>query len=209
MSGQQSLSDKEWKEFFISEIFAQIQRGKRLTKNHQIVGHVPYVSSTSVCNGVDNFINNEKGVRFFENCLTLANSGSVGSIFFHEYKFVASDHVTALRLEQSNKYIYLFLSGLIKRLEEKYSFNREINDKRIQREKILLPVDSVGCPDWQFMENYMRKIEQDKISIVINYYKSLVDSKNLCGGGVVLAYQTAAGWVLLLRIYVIFNRAYA
>ena len=177
------LENKEWREFFISEIFTRIQRGKRLIKGNQQSGRTPYVSSTSVNNGVDNFICNSKGVRTFENCLTLANSGSVGSTFFHHYTFVASDHVTALILKKPKKHIYLFLSGIIGRLEEKYSFNREINDKRIQREKILLPVSSDGSPDWQFMEDFMRQIEQRKISAVLNYYNCLLSNNKLPRGG--------------------------
>lgn len=177
------LVKKEWREFFVSEIFTKIQRGKRLTKGNQQNGEVPYVSSTAANNGVDNFIGNSKGVRIFENCLTLANSGSVGSTFFHHYTFVASDHVTALILERPNKYIYLFLSGIIRRLEEKYSFNREINDKRIQREKILLPVNSDGLPDWQFMEDFMKQIERDKIATVLSYYNNSLNNNGLRGGG--------------------------
>ena len=177
------LVEKEWREFFISEIFMKIQRGKRLTKGNQQSGETPYVSSTAANNGVDNFIGNSKGVRTFENCLTLANSGSVGSTFFHHYTFVASDHVTALILEKPNKYIYLFLSGIIRRLEEKYSFNREINDKRIQREKILLPVNSDGLPDWRFMEDFMKKIEKNKISTIITYYQNYLNNNNSHMGG--------------------------
>ncbi|MDO9891840.1 restriction endonuclease subunit S [Glaesserella parasuis] len=179
-----NLRNTEWREFSFSQVFAEIQRGKRLIKSNQQDGTTPYVSSTATNNGVDNFIDNSTNVRIFENCLTLANSGSVGSTFFHYYTFVASDHVTALRLEKPNKYIYLFLSGIIKRLEEKYSFNREINDKRIQREKILLPVNEEGLPDWQFMENFMKQIEQDKITAVLNYYKKPFNNNNLRGGGV-------------------------
>ena len=178
-----SLKNTEWREFSFSDIFIEVKRGKRLTKGNQQNGKTPYVSSTAANNGVDNFIGNSKSIRTFENCLTLANSGSVGSTFFHHYTFVASDHVTALILEKPNKYIYLFLSGIIRRLEEKYSFNREINDKRIQREKILLPVNSDGLPDWQFMEDFMKQIERDKIDSVLNYYNNSLNNNDLWGGG--------------------------
>ena len=177
-----SLKNTEWQEFSFSDIFIEVKRGKRLTKDNQQNGETPYVSSTAANNGVDNFIGNAKGVRTFENCLTLANSGSVGSTFFHHYTFVASDHVTALILEKPNKYIYLFLSGIIRRLEEKYSFNREINDKRIQREKILLPVNSDGLPDWQFMEDFMKQIERGEINAVLSYYNNSLNNNSLRGG---------------------------
>ena len=166
------LEDVKWKEFKFEKIFKKIQRGKRLTKSNQIEGNTPYISSTAMNNGVDNFINNEDNVRKFKNCLTVANSGSVGACFYHHYEFVASDHVTSLKLKDENnadKYIYLFISSIIKRLEEKYSFNREINDKRIRQEKIILPVDENGNPHWEYMRMFMKKIESEKISKVVEY----------------------------------------
>lgn len=78
-------------------IFDEIQRGKRLKTDDHVVGSMPYVSSSSIDNGVDNFIGNEDDVRIFEDCITLANSGSVGTAFYQPFKFVASDHVTKLK----------------------------------------------------------------------------------------------------------------
>lgn len=166
------LEDVKWKEFKFEKIFKKIQRGKRLTKSNQIEGNTPYISSTAMNNGVDNFINNEDNVRKFKNCLTVANSGSVGACFYHHYEFVASDHVTSLKLndeDNADKYIYIFISSIIKRLEEKYSFNREINDKRIRQEKIILPVDENGNPHWEYMRMFMKEIESEKISKVVEY----------------------------------------
>lgn len=168
-----SLESKNWKEFFLKDIFHEIQRGKRLKKDDHKTGDKPYVSSTSLNNGLDGFVGNERSIRVFENCLTIANSGSVGSVFFHPYKFVASDHVTKLKNENYSKYVYQFISCLVGRLGKKYSFNREINDKRIQREKILLPVDSKGCPDYKFMEVYMRQKEEEKL----DKYKQFVSKR--------------------------------
>lgn len=161
----------EWKEFFFKDIFKEIKRGKRLTKSNQVDGIIPYVSSTSINNGVDNFIGNNENVRMYSKNLSLANSGSVGSCFYHHYEYVASDHVTALSLEKSDEYIYKFMSAIISRLEEKYSFNREINDKRISREKLFLPVDKNGEPHWEYMSNFVKKLEKENIEKILNFYK--------------------------------------
>ena len=163
------LDKVEWKTFRFTEIFQEIQRGKRLTKANQTNGPKPYISSTSENNGVDTFIGNETGVRKFEDVLTLANSGSVGSTFYQQFEFVASDHVTALKSDNADKYAYLFLSTVVKRLEEKYSFNREINDTRIKREKVILPADKQGNPDFQYMSDFVKKLELDKVQEVLEY----------------------------------------
>lgn len=163
------LTDVEWGEFFVSDVFDTVQRGKRLTKANQIDGEIPYISSTALNNGVDNFIGNTEKVRKSDNDLTLANSGSVGACFYHNYEYIASDHVTSLKLPNGSDTVYKFISVILGRLEEKYSFNREINDTRIKREKILLPIDKDGNPNWFYMENFIKNIEQKQIKNVLQY----------------------------------------
>ncbi|AXH11406.1 restriction endonuclease subunit S [Halarcobacter bivalviorum] len=164
-----NLQEKNWKEFFLTDIFTEIQRGKRLTKANQIQGKKPYVSSSRANNGVDNYIENEEKVRIFSDCLSLANSGSVGASFYHSYEFVASDHITHLKNENFNEYIYLFISTLTSRLSEKYNFNREINDKRISREKILLPINDKEEPDYVYMAQYIINMKYKKIKQYLTF----------------------------------------
>ena len=52
---------------------------------------------------------------------------------------------------------------LIERLAEKYSFNREINDTRLKREKLLLPVNEEGEIDFDFMKKFIQKAEQHQL----------------------------------------------
>jgi len=165
------LSKKEWKEFKITNIFNDIQRGKRLKKDDHKSGIMPYVSSSGINNGVDGFVGNKENVRIFSNCLTLANSGSVGATFYQPFSFVASDHVTKLENSNFNKYIYLFIANITSRFSGKYSFNREINDTRIKKEKILLPTNSKNEPDYAYMKNYMKSLESEKITQYIEYKK--------------------------------------
>ena len=174
------LHDREWKEFYLRDIFPDILRGKRLKTADHIQGSVPYVSSSAINNGVDAFIGNNGKVRKFEECLTLANSGSVGKTFYHSYEFIASDHVTSLKSDKLNKYSYLFIATIVQRLEGKYSFNREINDVRINKEKIVLPVDESSNPDYAFMEHYIKERERQ---IVQNYIEYIGHNIQIGGGG--------------------------
>lgn len=159
----------EWKEFFFTDIFKEVKRGKRLTKANQKEGDIPYVSSTALNNGIDNFISNNKGVRRYKNNLSIANSGSVGSCFYHKYEYIASDHITTLTCKNADENIYKFMSTIIKRLESKYSFNREINDTRISREKLILPIDKDGNPHWEYMSKFIQNLEVKSIKNIVQY----------------------------------------
>ncbi|MDU5952247.1 MAG: restriction endonuclease subunit S [Clostridiales bacterium] len=166
------LSDVEWGEFFFSDVFNEVQRGKRLTKANQLEGKIPYISSTALNNGVDNFIGNKEKIRKSAKNITLANSGSVGACFYQDYEYIASDHVTSLTLKNGSKNVYIFISAIVKRLEEKYSFNREINDERIKREKLILPIDANKNPNWHFMEEYIKEREIKQRNELREYCKS-------------------------------------
>lgn len=182
--GGGKLLSSQWKPFSFTDVFTEIQRGKRLKKADHTEGSIPYVSSTALNNGVDGFIGNEGSVRKFEDCITIANSGSVGSAFFHQYEFVASDHVTQLKRKGLDKYAYLFMVPIINRLSEKYSFNREINDERIKREKILLPVTKEGDIDFAFMSSFMQEVEADILKTTLNVFKDRLNANENQMGGV-------------------------
>lgn len=174
------LNEKDWKEFFLTDIFPTIQRGKRLIAENQISGAMPYVSSSATSNGVSNYISNSENVRIFYNCLSLANSGSVGASFYEPFAYVASDHVTHLKNENFCSYDYLFIAALTNRLSQKYNFNREINDNRISREKILLPVDENDNPDYDYMRKYIKEREIQKRDKYLAFAKSAIAKLEYC-----------------------------
>ena len=73
-------------------------------------------------------------------------------MFYEPFEFVASDHVTHLKTEGFNKWIYLFLTVAIEKQKCNFNFNREINDSRVRQMKIMLPVDFENKPDFKYME---------------------------------------------------------
>lgn len=165
------LDEVEWKPVNVSDVFTEIERGKRLKKADHIKGDTPYVSSTAMNNGVDAFISASPGTRVFSNCISLANSGSVGTAFFEPYAFVASDHVTHLKREGFSKWIYLFLATMVQKQGVNFNFNREINDVRIKKMQIMLPVAGDGEPDYAYMEQYAKNLMFKKYQQYLAYLK--------------------------------------
>lgn len=156
------IGSHDWKPFYVVSIFPENERGKRLKKADHVQGNVPYASSTADNNGIDGFIEASEGARVFNDCISLANSGSVGSAFYEPFAFVASDHVTHLKKEGMSKYQYLFLTCLLEQQSGNFNFNREINDARLNKMQIMLPVTDDGQPDYDFMERFGRKMMTNK-----------------------------------------------
>jgi len=154
-----SLEEKEWHEFFVTEVFSPPKRGKRIISKNYEEGKTPVVSSAGGSNGVIAFAGNKDKVRVYDDCLSVANGGvSAGFAFYHPYKFIATDHVTHFKGKGLNKYHYLFIGTVIKnQMHEKYDFSREMTDPRLKREKLLLPINTeTQKPDFDYMEQYVK-----------------------------------------------------
>ncbi len=156
-----SLDFTNWKEEKLINIFNH-ERGQRYTKEAQLTrpGNYPYVSSSEENNGVDCLVGIGPRSKIYKDCLTIANSGSRGMTFYHEGEFLASDHVTVLWLKNGRritKELGLFLCPIIKKNADRFLYNKEINEDTIEEIDIFLPYNG-DEPDWDFMENFIKKM---------------------------------------------------
>lgn len=160
-SSKKSLVISKWKEFDFGNVF-EFERGKRLVTLDQVDGGIAYISSTKINNGIDNYITPPDYMTVYSNRMTVNNSGSVGYVFYHPYEFVCSDHCTVIALKDIsrtlNPYLAVFLKPVIECMKSKYNFAREISDARLSKEKISLPANSKGEPDWDYMEAYIKSL---------------------------------------------------
>lgn len=157
-----SLKDRKWKEFFIEDIFF-IKSGKRLVQSNSVPGEIPFVRALDSNNGVADFVSNINS-SMDSNVLGVNYDGSVCETFYHPYKAIFSDSVKRLRLkfDLQNEYIYLFLKNAIINQRNKYNYAYKFNEKRMERQYIMLPVTDEGEPDWIFMQDYIKQLESNQ-----------------------------------------------
>lgn len=170
ITDKRTLNEVEWKEFKLEEVF-NIKSGKRLTRSNMRQGSIPFIGAVDKNNGITEYVSNVNESLDF-NILGVNYNGSVVENFYHPYKCVFSDDVKRLSLKNKvgNKYIYLFLKTAILQQKDKYRYAYKFNANRMKKQKILLPVKQEGGPDWNFMEQYMKRIEQS----IYEYHQELV-----------------------------------
>jgi hypothetical protein len=165
----EKLEDKEWKEFSIEDIM-NVKSGKRLTKADMINGNKPFIGSSDSNNGITEFISNINQSED-SNILGVNYNGSVVENFYHPYKAIFSDDVKRLSLKniEGNKYLYLFIKNLILKQKNKYQYAYKFNEKRLKRQKILLPINDIKEPDYEYMEQYIINMKYKKIKQYLDY----------------------------------------
>lgn len=152
------LSDREWREFYITDVF-EINPGKRLTKKEMTAGDMPFVGATESNNGITNYVANVNN-SMDSNVLGVNYNGSVVETFYHPYKCIFSDDVKRFSLKDihGNKYVYLFFKSIILKQKPKYTYGYKFNENRMKRQLIMVPVDKNKEPDYVFMESYIKHL---------------------------------------------------
>ena len=95
----------------------------------------------------------------------------MGYSVYKAENFIATSDITLGYNNKINKYSGMFITTIADRVRGKYSFNYKRSDTRLKKEILSLPVDSKGEPDFKFMEDYMKYLEQKKIFKYLEYIK--------------------------------------
>lgn len=184
-----NLSSVRWKSFVLSDIFT-ISPGKRLTKADMKVGKRPFIGATDSNNGITAWVDNTNE-SLDKLVLGVNYNGSVVETFFHPYECIFSDDVKRLHLKSgiTSYHVMLFLKTMIIQQKVKFEYGYKFNEKRMQRQKILLPVTEDNSPDWQFMEEYMRRKETLLLKPAVEKLCKRLIHKEILGGGKLLRSQ--------------------
>lgn len=160
------LDISNWKEFKIGDYF-EVKRGKRIVKDVDFFDmksdeyQYPVVTAATSNNSIDGYFNNY-------NCddNAIVCGGEAGGFYatYQEEKCWVMDRSRIFLpypnvASKINKFTSLFLVTIFKKEMFKYSYGRSANPRHIMDTVIKLPVDNCGEPDWQFMEEYIKKLE--------------------------------------------------
>ena len=160
----------EWKDFWMEDIL-DISSGIRLTKADQVGGDVPFIGASDANNGVTEFVGNTNK-SLDSNVLGVNYNGSVVENFYHSYECIFSDDVKRVKFkdkEYGDEFTYLFLKQMILSQKNKYQYGYKFNAKRMSRQKIMLPIDKNGEPHWEYISNFVKKLEKENVEKTLNY----------------------------------------
>lgn len=168
-----NLNIEEWGTFKIKDLFPKVTVNK-YSSIPESEGVVPFISSTSENNGVTTYCNEES---IPGNCITVSTNGECLDAFYHSERIAISSDVEVLYSKKLNAKNALFICTIIKWNKYKFSYGRKAKSGKLFALELKLPQTSLGKPDWDFMENYIKSLNHKPIT-----------TKNLFRGGARITY---------------------
>lgn len=169
---KKKVDTREWRVFRVGELF-DIKRPAARSKKKYCEGEINYVSSGAFNNGVANKLMplpNELLDR--GGCITV--SPLDGSSFYQEEDFLgrggSGASILILYNSHLNRNNALFICSVIRSSANGFGYTDLLNGENLKSLTIKLPMDKTGQPDWAYMEEYMRKVEE-KAKNVLNYFE--------------------------------------
>ena len=169
---EQALTDFQngnikWGEYRFANVFSNIQQGRRLKKDDQIEGDIPFIMAGITNTGVVNYISNSI-VIFPKNSITI---DIFGNAFYRSYDFGAGDDTGVYwnSEKELSKEIMLFLTKASeKALEGKFSYGKKLRSSQSLNFKMKLPTIN-NAPDYPMMETLISAVQKLVIKDVVEY----------------------------------------
>lgn len=167
------LTTKDWKEFRIGDLF-DCYLGKSPNKQDITeIGNYPVISAQTNNNGIIGYTDCEDRDFIYDDKLTLGNRGSY-KCFYQKGEFYAGNNVIVFDEKVTmNKFHKLFIAALINKLNF-CGYTKYPTKTNIVKEMLLLPSKN-DEPDWDFMEEFIKEIEEKYIENVDKYNQENID----------------------------------
>ena len=169
-----TIAGKATADFPLGQVFPTITRGIQISKRNRKPGTLPYISASLLNHGEADFVSiDEKYI--YKDCLTVPFIGGENCTFYHDGEFVPSANVIILKNENLDKFMYIFLIGIINIIMTRFNYGYVASLERLQKQTIPLPITSDGKPDWEFMSDYIKTQSQIVFEEELKRLKSKLD----------------------------------
>lgn len=173
---KKKVDTREWGEFRVGELF-DIKHPAARSEKKYCEGDTNYVSSGAFNNGVANKLTPLPNELLDQGkCITV--SPLDGSSFYQEGDFLgrggSGASISILYNSHLNKNNALFICSVIRSSANGFGYTDLLNGENLKSLTIRLPKDKTGQPDWAYMEEYMRKVEE-RVKVMMGKYEMTVN----------------------------------
>ncbi|GEJ30605.1 restriction endonuclease subunit S [Flavobacterium psychrophilum] len=156
-----------FKEFTFTTIFNKILQGRRLKKEDQIIGNIPFVMAGTTNTGIAKYISNPVA-SFPKNSITI---DIFGNTFYRNYDFGAGDDTGVYWHDERNyseKTMLYLTSSMSKLVQGKFDFGNKLRSSQSLDFKVQLPAIN-NKPNYKLIETFITAIQKLVIKEVVLY----------------------------------------
>jgi restriction enzyme bgcI subunit beta len=167
------LHEKEWAPIILEDIFS-ISNGTRLETRNKKSGNRPFVGAADNNNGITGFVSNDNTSKD-RNVLGVNYNGNGMCIgFYHSYECIFSDDVKRFHLKnyKDNKFVLLFFKMIILQQKSKFGYLYKFNTERMSKQRLLVPINVAGEPDYAYMEQFIKNIMLKKYQQYLSFLET-------------------------------------
>ena len=156
----------EWREYRLDEVFDNIVQGRRLKKQDQVSGCLPFVMAGVTNTGIVDYIGNE--VRVFpKNSLTV---DIFGNVFYRSYEYGMGDDTGAYWNADNRipKFAMLYIATTMQKyMAGKFDFGHKLRSSRSLDFKIKLPTitqNGTFLIAFDFIEQFIAALNAERLA---------------------------------------------
>ena len=163
-------------DFAFSTVFNRIVQGRRLKKDDQVSGNIPFVMAGITNTGVVNYISNPVS-SFPQNSITI---DIFGNTFYRNYSFGAGDDTGVYWHDKriySKETMLFFTAAMSKSLYGKFSFGNKLRSSQSLNFNMSLPAKDHE-PDVALMQTFISAVQKLVIKDVVHYADQKIAATN-------------------------------
>jgi len=160
----------EFDTFTYKSVFNKIKQGRRLKKDDQIAGSIPFVMAGITNTGVVNYISNPVSI-FPRNSVTV---DIFGNTFYRNYDYGAGDDTGVYwndKAEYSKETMLFYASAMGKSILGKFDYGKKLRSSQSLDFKMALPSKN-NVPDYEMMDTIISAIQKLVIKDVVLYVQN-------------------------------------
>lgn len=154
-----NINISRWKEFAISKIFPKIVKPVvyHTREVHQDFNGIPYIVRSKFNNGIKYRVTRPQGRVNPPNVISFGAENA--TFFYQKEEWISGRDMYFIDVREIDEYACLFIVTCLQQVAAKYSYNYGLFPELLKKEKIKLPIDKEGNPDFMQMSNRMKALE--------------------------------------------------
>ena len=160
---------ESWKTYKIKDIFPDIVKPAvyHTREVKENFAGIPYVVRSKFNNGIK--YNVERPTDNINPAKVISFGAENATFFYQRSEWISGRDMYYIDTRGINEYACLFITACLQPIAEKYSYNYGMFPDLLKEERIKLPANENGDPDYVFMEKYMKAIESKVHNVVKNF----------------------------------------